>query len=264
MTNTCRECNGTFKSRSRLREHAIIHTGLKPFECDQCSKAYNSQSNLRKHKTVHAHKEFACVQCRKIFSAAFKLKQHLKLHNSGNIVKCNVCAYKTNQKTNLETHMKRHVKALIHPCLYCDKKFSIRSDRDKHEYIHKNINNMFQCIVCFALFKQKNGLLNHKKVHQEPTERCQQCDRTFSSKSNLKSHQITHSDYARFECNKCHKFSKRASDLKKHKELSCLSSLVASINNLCKKVVRDTSKKTKKYATYRIFSSKRKNVENAL
>ena len=78
----CNECDITFKKRSRLREHSIIHTGLKPFKCDQCNKAYNSQSNLRKHKTIHENHELACPQCKKIFSAGFKLKQHLTIRHT--------------------------------------------------------------------------------------------------------------------------------------------------------------------------------------
>ena len=92
------------------------------------------------------------------------------------------CSYETNQKTNLNTHMKRHIKAPTHPCTYCVKKFSIRSDRDKHEYTLMNIK-LFQCTICSAKFKQKNGLINHKKVHEEPMEICQKCDQVFSSKS---------------------------------------------------------------------------------
>ena len=150
--------------------------------------------------------------------------------------------------------MKRHIKAPTHPCTYCVKKFSIRSDRDNHEYTLMNIK-LFQCTICSAKFKQKNGLINHK-VHEEPTEICQKCDQVFSSKSNLKIHQITHSDEATFECKSCGKLFKRASDLKKHKEFSCLNSLAASINNFCEKVARDKLKNPKKDTHYTFFRTK--------
>ena len=37
----CKECEKEFKEKSNLRQHMIVHSAEKPFQCDICDKSFN-------------------------------------------------------------------------------------------------------------------------------------------------------------------------------------------------------------------------------
>ena len=110
-----------------------------------------------------------------------------------------------------------------------------QADRNKHIHTHLSIK-MYTCTQCSKTFKQKLGLLNHKQIHEEATLQCDVCDNNISSSSNLKRHQIRHSESKRFKCEKCDKTFKRKADLRKHGNLSCLKNIYVAINDTCQHI----------------------------
>lgn len=102
---------------------------------------------------MNEHNQFICTDCSKIFSSLRKLKRHHTVH--------------------LPDELK-----LVHPCQYCDKKFSKRVNVQAHiRAIH----------VCERPFV------------------CEECGKSFQTKGALKEHQITHSDVSPFQCHYCPK-----------------------------------------------------------
>merc|ERR1712096_231609 len=54
QSKTC-QCGKTFSSKEKLARHALIHTGVKPFECQHCDRAFNRKDKLNEHiKNKHA------------------------------------------------------------------------------------------------------------------------------------------------------------------------------------------------------------------
>ena len=52
-TLTCNTCGLKCKSKSQLKSHLLIHTGLKPHVCQACNKAFTRESDLHRHLFVH-------------------------------------------------------------------------------------------------------------------------------------------------------------------------------------------------------------------
>ena len=50
----CSTCQKSFLSKSKFKQHALVHTGQRPYACTVCHQAFNVVSNLRRHvKTIH-------------------------------------------------------------------------------------------------------------------------------------------------------------------------------------------------------------------
>ncbi|XP_054716726.1 oocyte zinc finger protein XlCOF8.4-like [Uloborus diversus] len=50
----CGRCGKAFATPSGLKQHAHIHSSVKPFRCNLCRKAYTQFSNLCRHKRSHS------------------------------------------------------------------------------------------------------------------------------------------------------------------------------------------------------------------
>ena len=129
--------------------------------------------------------------------------------------------------------------ARTHSCTHCQVAFSIKADRNKHIHTHLNVK-MYTCTQYSKTFKQKLGLLKHNKIHEEATLQFEVCDNNISSSSNLKRHQITHTESKSFSCEKCDKPFKRNADLKRHRKVSCLNNIFAAINDACQHIAMNT------------------------
>ncbi|KAF1764056.1 hypothetical protein GCK72_004002 [Caenorhabditis remanei] len=77
----CHICFKTFTTLKGLTQHAVIHTGEKPFQCDVCSQKFRFKSNLFEHMSVHnGATPYACPYCGKACRLKGNLKKHLRTH----------------------------------------------------------------------------------------------------------------------------------------------------------------------------------------
>src|SRR5690606_33221292 len=79
----CAECGKAFGTASGLKQHAHIHSSVKPFRCEVCMKAYTQFSNLCRHKRMHVNcrQQLSCDTCGHKFPTVNALTKHKRVCN---------------------------------------------------------------------------------------------------------------------------------------------------------------------------------------
>lgn len=106
----------------------------------------------------------------------------------------------------------------IHPCPICGKKFSLRCNMHRHKRIHFGTSKTHECPFCGKKLSCKFGLETHIRfIHTgERPFQCSICDFRCVSKSDLRRHNLSHSDVKQHLCPICGKGFKQSVAVKVH------------------------------------------------
>lgn len=255
----CGRCGKVYERCSRLKEHTVIHTGDKSYQCEQCPSRFARKTTLTRHKRqVHSgqkqyqcqngkgmfecelcHKTFVCSQglkthlirhsddrpfqcdeCPASFKLASCLKRHKGLHSGVRPFKCESCPAAFSQSFNLSQHVKSiHSNDRPFKCELCPARFKIASDVKRHQRVHA-LDKPYKCDLCPAEFSSSTSLHRHKNVHTSNRPfKCDQCSAQFQHATDLKSHQEIHSNNDGLKCDQCSARFKNAAYLKSHKRI---------------------------------------------
>ena len=80
-----------------------------------------------------------------------------------------------------------------------------------------NQEKRFKCDQCQSIFKMKDQLTRHKRIH-ERVYKCDRCDYQGKGFGNLKTHKLIHSEEKPFKCDQCEYSCKTTSALREHKQ----------------------------------------------
>ena len=244
----CQHCNKSFSRKDTLSSHMKVHekpikaqqyqpfsksstnsiTVCKWFCCEQCSKSFPTRSRLKRHMITHSgEKPHHCQYCNKSFSRKDTLSSHMKVHEKP--TKAQQYQPSSTSSTNNITVCK------LFCCEHCSKSFPTRSRLKRHMMTHKGEKpHHYQHRNKSS---RKDTLSSHMKVHKKPTKAqqyqpsstfstnnitvcklfcCEQCSKSFPTRSRLKRHMITHSGEKPHHCQYCNKSFSRKDTLSSH------------------------------------------------
>lgn len=190
----CKHCSISFKSRTAACLHAKHDSCQhKLFVCNVCKLSLKNLEDLKKHVEEHADEyPFSCEFCPRRFKKAYLSKYHMHSHtktSDGKSYKCSLCEFAVTSQDALRKHLLSHKKGVVYPCSVCRIELPSSRQQRLHEKSHKV---------------------------KDPPNKCNECNKEFASRAELRYHLSEHQGLSYFQCISCEASFFRPFDLKKH------------------------------------------------
>ncbi|KAB0802456.1 hypothetical protein PPYR_04642 [Photinus pyralis] len=227
----CDQCQRVFKKLNHLNTHRVKHLKECPFKCEQCGKGFVIQKNYECHMLTHNTNQelpHECSFCLKRFSNPEHLNRHKIMHTENvtysvkyKVCKCNHCLKSFRDRASLQEHMCVPVEQsanIRYPCKVCSKVFKHSSGLYNHNRnIHKLKGAKVLCSVCGNYV---SNIYNHMMRHNgEKPFQCNQCNKRFVGKPQLRQHLLVHSGLKPFVCSVCAKAFNNLYNLQVHERI---------------------------------------------
>jgi len=212
LPQKCSQCDKMYETEMSLKEHiADVHLETW-FKCHQCDKDFSSKSDLEEHIYTHNPVYHKCKQCGKMCKTAKCLERHISIIHSENRVECDECEKTFSNVGNLIQHQKQfhRTKDLGGPT----KK---RYHANKHFVFHM-VGDRFKCDECDKDFSTKSNLRTHMKSHESSeTHKCNQCGKILKRYRSLQTHILNSHSEKRLKCDDCERMFATIAFLNQHK-----------------------------------------------
>ncbi len=209
----CEICPERFRLEEDLKNHKMVHSGIKFFQCVICYKNFTKSSGLIRHSAVHTgEKKFPCRMCDRSFTDSSGRYKHEKIkHNDLDENKLALAAADSPV-------------ALVEGKMDEEQDWDLFSTEKGNETVSLSfgattLKNNEICHLCNKSFTKKGNLEAHMRVHTRETPfQCGKCPKSFTQKGNLKAHMRVHTCETPFQCGKCPKFFNQKGNRDRHEK----------------------------------------------
>ena len=138
----CEVCRKKFQSSGHLKDHSLVHSGLKPHVCKICLMPFSLKRNMKRHirrrhtndNTRDLSDKTAVHQQEK----RFDLKGKVDKMKTKNTFLCEVCGRSCRRAGHLAIHMRKHNGERPYRCDTCNRGFAKKFDLKRHVMtVHK-------------------------------------------------------------------------------------------------------------------------------
>nr|CAH7724011.1 unnamed protein product [Callosobruchus chinensis] len=189
----CEKCGKVLSSPSILKNHLLVHSGVRRFSCTICNKAFFQRRQLARHLMVHTDKKpFQCEKCPRGFTQRIRLRNHKcrgpqeEARASKKRLKTGIGSYVC-ETDYVEDPASCSVEWIFEDASDSDDRLSVHEGPDIDETTHR-------CQFCMKVFESKEMLKTHISGSHSSGIVCYKCGKKFSSFVALTTHLNTHKE----------------------------------------------------------------------
>ena len=203
----CNDCNIYFSSRGEIRKHNLLSYH---YPCDQCNYHGRDMYYLKLHiQSSHEGIRYPCPHCDHKATQKKYLKDHINTVHEGHCYICPTCGHKTTTRRAQKRHIERNHRSADERATSNKDTNGVVSVATRKEKLH--------CEKCEKVFSTKSGLYTHNKtVHEGVYSHCDQCNYKGRDMSSLRLHVESTHNGVRFFCDQCEFKCTQKGNLKHH------------------------------------------------
>ncbi|KAH1009240.1 hypothetical protein HUJ04_001624 [Dendroctonus ponderosae] len=243
----CDTCGQSYTTKRNLRLHILkFHEGVpvqskstkKNFFCESCGRELRifHKYAIALHRAKHKGHNFVCKKCYESFATEEEFKRHVE-EMGHELFVCDKCPSQFVREENFKLHLKNHdapgwnknmfatwgKSAQLRNekgefvCCHCPKVFKDKQRLDNHIRVHTN-ERPYVCHICAKGFKTWIHRKTHLNIHLGIKKwTCKYCSKSFTNSSTLKGHEMIHTGERPHNCPECKKGFITISAMKKHR-----------------------------------------------